>query len=94
MATKYNTIVKSVTAIQFTFDVLKELYLFLGMKDIQFIIKDRTLTSIITLDDNSKKTISKNDYVVKYSDGRIETYKPEEFKKIFVEVATTSTKEV
>ena len=29
MANKYNTIVKSVTAVQFTFDTLKELYKFL-----------------------------------------------------------------
>lgn len=93
MATKYNTITKSVTAIQFTFDVLKELYLFLGYKDIQFSIKDRTLTGVITLNDDSKKAISKNDYVVKYSDGTIETYKPDEFKKIFVEATTTSTEE-
>lgn len=93
MATKYNTVTKTVTAIQFTFDVLKELYLFLGYNDIQFSIKDRTLSGIITLDDGSKKAINKNDYVVKYSDGTIETYTSTEFKKIFVEVAETSTEE-
>lgn len=93
MATKYNTITKSVTAIQFTFDVLKELYLFLSYKDIQFTVKDRTLGGIITLNDGSKKAIDKNDYIVKYSDGTIETYKPDEFKKIFVEVTKTSTEE-
>ena len=94
MASKYNTIVKSVTAVQFTFDTLKELYMFLGMKDIQFAIKDRTLSGIITLNDGSKKAIDKNDYVVKYSDGLIETYKPDEFNKIFVEATTSATTEV
>lgn len=94
MASKYNTIIKSVTAVQFIFDTLKELYIFLGMKDIQFAIKDRTLSGIITLNDGSKKTINKNDYVVKYSDGLIETYKPDEFKKIFVEATTSTTTEV
>ena len=93
MATKYNMVTKTVTAIQFTFDVLKELYLFLGYNDIQFSIKDRTLSGIITLDDGSKKAINKNDYVVKYSDGTIKTYTSTEFKKIFVEVAETSTEE-
>lgn len=94
MANKYNTIVKSVTAVQFTFDALKELYKFLNMKDIQFSIKDRTLTGVITLNDDSKKAITKDDYVVKYSDGLIETYKPDEFKKIFVETTTSATTEV
>lgn len=94
MGSKYNTIVKSVTAIQFTFDTFKELYIFLNMKDIQCNVKDRTLSGVITLNDGSKKAIDKNDYVVKYSDGLIETYKPDEFKKIFVEATTSTTTEV
>lgn len=94
MASKYNTIVKSVTVVQFTFDTFKELYMFLGMKDIQCSIKDRILSAIITLNDGSKKAIDKNDYIVKYSDGTIETYKPDEFKKIFVEATTSATTEV
>lgn len=94
MAKKYKTKVENVTAVQFTFDTLKELYMFLNMKDIQFSIKDRNLTGVITLNDDSKKSITKNDYVVKNSDGLIETYKPDEFNKIFVETTTSATTEV
>lgn len=91
MATKYNTIVKSVTAIQFSFDVLKELYLFLGYKDVTYQITNRVISGIITLNDDSKRRVEKNDYVVKYSDGTVEVYKPEEFKKLFVELTSTTT---
>ena len=94
MANKYNTIVKSVTAVQFTFDALKELYKFLNMKDIQFSIKNRILSGVITLPDESKRAINKNDYIVKYSDGTIEVYSPDEFNKIFVETTTSATTEV
>lgn len=91
MATKYNTIVKSVTAIQFSFDVLKELYMFLNYKDVTYQITNRVISGIITMSDDTKRRVEKHDYVVKYSDGTVEIYKPEEFKKLFVEASSTTT---
>lgn len=85
MAKKYKTKVENVTAIQFIFDVLKELYGFLNYRDITYNIKNRILSGVITLPDESKRAINKNDYIVKYSDGTIEVYSPEEFNKNFVE---------
>lgn len=85
MAKKYKTKVENVTAIQFIFDVLKELYEFLNYRDITYNIKNRNLSGVITLPDESKRAINKNDYIVKYSDGTIEVYSPEEFNKNFVE---------
>ncbi len=85
MAKKYKTKVENVTAIQFIFDVLKELYEFLNYRDITYNIKNRILSGVITLPDESKRAINKNDYIVKYSDGTIEVYSPEEFNKNFVE---------
>lgn len=85
MAKKYKTKVENVTAIQFIFDVLKELYEFLNYRDITYNIKNRVLSGVITLPDESKRAINKNDYIVKYSDGTIEVYSPEEFNKNFVE---------
>ena len=85
MAKKYKTKVENVTAIQFIFDVLKELYEFLDYRDITYNIKNRILSGVITLPDESKRAINKNDYIVKYSDGTIEVYSPEEFNKNFVE---------
>ena len=85
MAKKYKTKVENVTAIQFVFDVLKELYEFLNYRDITYNIKNRILSGVITLPDESKRAINKNDYIVKYSNGTIEVYSPEEFNKNFVE---------
>lgn len=85
MAKKYKTKVENVTAIQFIFDVLKELYEFLNYRDITYNIKNRILSGVITLPDESKRAINKNDYIVKYSNGTIEVYSPEEFNKNFVE---------
>lgn len=85
MAKKYKTKAENVTAIQFIFDVLKELYEFLNYRDITYNIKNRILSGVITLPDESKRAINKNDYIVKYSDGTIEVYSPEEFNKNFVE---------
>ena len=85
MTKKYKTKVENVTAIQFIFDVLKELYEFLNYRDITYNIKNRNLSGVITLPDESKRAINKNDYIVKYSNGTIEVYSPEEFNKNFVE---------
>ena len=85
MTKKYKTKVENVTVIQFVFDVLKELYEFLNYRDITYNIKNRILSGVITLPDESKRAINKNDYIVKYSNGTIEVYSPEEFNKNFVE---------
>lgn len=93
MAKKYKTKVENVTAIQFAFDVLKELYEFLNYRDITYNIKNRILSGVITLPDESKRAINKNDYIVKYSNGTIEVYSPEEFNKNFVEASALTTTE-
>lgn len=84
MADKYNSITKSVTAIKFTFDVLKDIYLFLGMKDVSYFVKNRTLSAIITGTNDEKLNVQKNDYIVKDSSGNITIWKPDEFEKNYV----------
>ena len=46
MVKKYKTKVKNVTAIQFVFDVLKELYEFLNYRDITYNIKNRNFKNV------------------------------------------------
>ena len=86
MADKYKTVQKEVRAIQYTFDVLKDVYLFLGMKDVTFSVKDRTLGAIVTGTNGEKLSVNKNDYIVKDSDGIIAVWRPEDFKKEFIAV--------
>ena len=86
MANKYNTVVETVTAIQFTFDALKDIYMFLGMNDATYSIKNRTLSGIVTGSNGEKLSVQKNDYIVKDSAGNISIWKPEEFNKKFTEV--------
>ena len=84
MADKYRTVQKNVTAIQFTFDVLKDIYLFLNYGDVVFSVKSRTLSGIIMGKDNAKLNVNKTDWIVKESDGTITIWKDDEFKKEFV----------
>ena len=83
MADKYKTVQKSVTAIQYTFDTQKDVYLFLGMKDISFFVKNRTLTAIITGSDGEKINVNKTDWIVKGSDGTISVWTNDDFSKNF-----------
>lgn len=84
MADKYKTVQKEVRAIQYTFDVLKDIYLFLGMADITYSVKSRTLSAIVTGKDGVKLNVAKTDWVVKDSDGVITIWKDGDFKKEFV----------
>lgn len=86
MADKYKTVQKSVTAIQYTFDTQKDVYLFLGMKDISFFVKNRTLTAIITGSDDEKLNVNKTDWIVKSSDGTISVWTNDDFSKNFEKV--------
>ena len=83
MATKYNTVVETVEAIQFIFDVLKDVYLFLDMKDVTYSVKNRTLSGIVTGSNGEKLSVQKNDFIVKDSAGNISIWKPDEFNKKF-----------
>lgn len=85
MVTKYNTVTESVSAIQFSFDNLKEIYLFLGMRDLTYSVKNRTLTGIVTNSDTTKLSVNKSDWVVKDSSGNITIWKDADFNKKFVE---------
>lgn len=86
MATKYNTVTKTVEAIQFTFDTLKEIYSFLEYRDVAYYVKNRTLSGMVTGKDGEKLSVQKNDYVVKDSNKVISVWKPDDFKKEFIEV--------
>lgn len=86
MADKYKTVQKSVTAIQYTFDTQKDVYMFLGMKDISFFVKNRTLTAIITGSDDEKLNVNKTDWIVKSSDGTISVWTNDDFSKNFEKV--------
>ena len=84
MADKYKTITKNVQAIQFNFDELKSIYLFLDYRDVTYSIKNRTLSGIVTGRDGEKLSVAKNDYIVKDSEKKITIWKPEDFNKEFV----------
>lgn len=86
MVIKYNTVTETVTAIQFTFDVLKDVYTFLSMKDINYSIKNRTLSGIVTGLNGEKLSVQKNDFIVKDSGGNITIWKPIDFNKKFTKV--------
>ena len=89
MVCEYNTVTKTVTAIQFTFDVLKDIYSFLNYADVTYSVKNRTLTGVITDPDGIKLSVNKNDFIVKDSSGKISVWKEENFKKEFTEVKTS-----
>jgi len=89
MAIKYNTVTETVTAIQFTFDNVKEIYIWLGMKDVSFSVKNRILSGIITNNDGTKLQVQKDNYIVKDSKNYITIWSAEEFKKHFIEVSAS-----
>ena len=78
MATKFNTVTETVTAIQFTFDVLKDIYLFLDMRDVSYVVKNRTLTGTVTDPNGIKLAVNKTDWIVKKC-----TFRRERMKVIF-----------
>lgn len=86
MATKFNTVTETVTAIQFTFDVLKDIYLFLDMRDVNYAVKNRTLTGTVTDLNGVKLVVNKTDWIVKDSSGNVTIWKDADFNKKFVEV--------
>lgn len=86
MADKYNSVVETVTAIQFNFDVLKDVYMFLDMKDVNYSVKSRVLSGIVTGSNSEKLSVQKNDFIVKDSAGNITIWKPAEFNKKFTKV--------
>lgn len=81
MAQQYESVVETVTAIQFVFDTLKDIYMFIGMKDVSYNIKDRILSGRITDSNNIQVPIAKEDYVVKNSKGGIFVMNKSEFEK-------------
>ena len=86
MVTKFNTVTETVTAIQFTFDVLKDIYLFLDMRDVSYSVKNRTLTGMVTDSNGIKLAVNKTDWIVKDSSGNVTIWKDADFEKKFVEV--------
>ena len=86
MVTKFNTVTETVTAIQFTFDVRKDIYLFLDMRDVSYSVKNRTLTGMVTDSNGIKLAVNKTDWIVKDSSGNVTIWKDADFKKKFVEV--------
>jgi hypothetical protein len=81
MAAKYESIVETVEAIQFVFDTLKDIYMFIGMKDVTYSIKNRVLSGRITDSNDLQVPIAKEDYVVKNSKGGIFVMSKSEFEK-------------
>ena len=75
MATKFNTVTETVTAIQFTFDVLKDIYLFLDMRDVSYAVKNRVLTGMVTDSNGVKLAVNKTDWIVKDSSGNVPIWK-------------------
>ena len=48
MADKYKSVQKTVEAIQFTFDTLKDIYLWLDYRDVSYYVKSRVLSGTVT----------------------------------------------
>lgn len=86
MAKSYNSKVHKVSAVQFSFDTLKEIYEFLNFNDVNYLVKSRTLSAIITDDDGVKLNVNKNDFVVRDENRKISIWKENEFNKEFVEI--------
>lgn len=86
MAKKYNSVVHTIYAVQFSFDTLKEIYEFLSFKDVTYSVKDRTISGIITTENDVKLAVNKGDFVVKDSNGAISVWKNADFIKEFIEV--------
>ena len=84
MANKYKSVQKTVEAIQFTFDTLKDIYLWLDYRDVSYYVKSRVLSGTVTGKDNTKYGVAKEDYIVKSSDGTIQVMKPDVFKKEYI----------
>ena len=86
MAQKYNSVVESVTAIQFLFDNIKEIYIFCDMKDFSMSVKNRNLSGIVTGTNNEKIPVNKSDYVIKDSKNQIFVMKEADFNKKYIPV--------
>ena len=86
MAEKYNSVVETVTAIQFLFDNIKEIYMFCDMKDFSMNVKNRNLSGIITGSNEEKIPVNKSDYVIKDSKNQIFVMKESEFNKKYVPI--------
>lgn len=86
MADKYNSVVETVTAIQFLFDNLKEIYMFCDMKDFSMNVKNRNLSGIITGTNDEKIPVNKSDYVIKDSKNQIFVMKESDFNKKYVPI--------
>lgn len=86
MATKYNTVQETVQAIQFSFDTLKDIYLFLEYRDVTYSVKNRVISGVVTNKDGTKLQVQKTDFVVKDSNGNITIWNEADFKKHFTEV--------
>lgn len=84
MADNYKTKQQSVTAMQFTFDVVKDIYIWLGMKDYTVNVKSRTLSGIITGSNDERLVVQKNNWIVKDSSGNVSIYTADDFSKNFV----------
>lgn len=86
MAEKYNSVVETVTAIQFLFDNIKEIYMFCDMKDFSMNVKNRNLSGIITGSNEEKIPVNKSDYVIKDSKNQIFVMKESDFNKKYVPI--------
>lgn len=84
MADKYKTVQQDVTAIQYTFDNLKEIYMWLGMNDVTYYVKSRVLSGVVTGKGGVKLNVQKEDYIVKQKDGTVLIVKPDVFAKEYV----------
>lgn len=80
---KYNSKIHTVDALEFSFDTLKDIYLFLGFKDVTYNVKNRIISGVITDQDGTKLHVNKGDYVVKDENDKISVWKNKEFKQEF-----------
>ena len=81
---KYDSKIHTVDALEFSFDTLKDIYLFLGFKDVTYNVKDRTISGVITDQDGLKLHVNKGDYVVKDENNKISVWKNKEFNQEFI----------
>lgn len=80
---KYNSKIHTVDALEFNFDTLKDVYLFLGFRDVTYSVKDRNISGVVTDQDGNKLHVNKGDFIVKDDNDKISIWKNKEFKQEF-----------
>lgn len=82
----YNTITKTVTAIQFVRNAIGDVYEFNENRDMSVSFKNDKFSGTIVTDKGVVVSLTGKDYIIKDTDGAITTMDPETFAVTYEEV--------